>query len=71
MRHTNLGPPIRCAICHQSIPTGFDYVEREGLVAIESVNALGASPKVVRGAVRMHPLCVDQFDPNVLPEMET
>lgn len=69
MRHTNLGPPIRCAICHQSIPTGFDYVEREGLVAVESVP--GANPKVVRGAVRMHLICVDRFDPNVLPEMET
>jgi hypothetical protein len=67
-RHVNLGPPIRCAICHQSIPTGFDYVERDGLLAVES--APGVKPKVVRGAVRMHPLCVDQFDPNVLPEME-
>lgn len=66
-RHVNLGPPIRCSICHQSIPTGFDYVEREGLVVVALE---GAKPKVVRGAVRMHPLCVDQFDPNVLPEME-
>ena len=52
----NTGPSFQCSVCHQTIPTGFSYVEHEGV-------GLVLNERRVPGIVRMHAHCVELFDP--------
>jgi hypothetical protein len=64
MMQVNTGPSFQCSICHQTIPTGFGYVEHEGIVLVLP----GDPPNRVRGIARMHAHCVELFDPEKPPE---
>lgn len=64
----NTGPSFQCSVCHQTIPTGFSYVEHEGVALVLHSRTPGEPPNRVRGLARMHAHCVELFDPEKPPE---